>query len=196
MVLRLFVVNGETGDMVVEEKKPQGGRNTPDFTDVNTLAGQLGAQLSACDLKITTAESCTGGLIASAITEVAGSSGWFERSVVTYSNTAKQELLGVDASIFIDHGAVSEACVKAMAEGALAASGADVAISVSGIAGPDGSTPDKPVGTVWIGWALARAGHVDAESFHFKGDRAAVRQQAVSEALRGTISRLSSASNV
>ena len=167
-----------------------------DLADVRMLAEELGKQLSAQGMMVTTAESCTGGLIASAITEIAGSSGWFGCSLVTYSNAAKQALLDVDARILIDDGAVSKECVKAMAVGALTATGADVSIAVSGIAGPDGATPGKPIGTVWIGWAFARAGQVEAEIFHFPGDRSLVRQRAVTEALRGTILRLSGASNV
>ena len=154
------------------------------------LAEELGQRLLSGKLQIATAESCTGGLIAGAITEVSGSSAWFERSVVTYSNAAKQEMLGVDEVIFSAHGAVSEACVKAMARGVLANAGAHVAISVSGIAGPDGGTPEKPVGTVWIGWAWAGETLIEAECFIFQGNRCQVRQQAVCQALRGTISGL------
>ncbi|MDB3935750.1 CinA family protein [Granulosicoccus sp.] len=154
------------------------------------LAKELGRRLLSGKLLISTAESCTGGLIAGAITEVPGSSAWFERSVVTYSNAAKQQMLGVDEAILSAHGAVSEACVKAMAHGALANADAQVAISVSGIAGPDGGTPEKPVGTVWIGRAWAGETAIDAECFIFQGNRWQVRQQAVCEALRGTISGL------
>jgi len=154
---------------------------------------------------MTTAESCTGGLIAGAITDIAGSSGWFSHGVVTYSNEAKQELLGVSDRVFEHHGAVSEACVRAMAVGALQLTGADVAVSVSGIAGPGGATPDKPVGTVWIAWAIKRYAApdtgepqatsnpepiVDAEVYTFSGDRRFVRRQAVFQGLRGTISRI------
>ena len=154
------------------------------------LAEELGQRLLSGKLLITTAESCTGGLIAGAITEVPGSSAWFERSVVTYSNAAKQDMLGVDEAILKAHGAVSEACVTAMASGALANAGAQVAISVSGIAGPDGGTREKPLGTVWIAWAWADETSVDAECFIFQGNRDQVRQQAVYQALRGTISGL------
>ncbi|MFK7860537.1 MAG: CinA family protein [Granulosicoccus sp.] len=174
---------------------------------IAALSAELGGQLERSHRFITTAESCTGGLVAGALTEVAGSSGWFERGVVTYSNAAKQELLGVSASIFEQHGAVSEACVSAMAAGALDRAGADVALSVSGIAGPGGATKDKPVGTVWIGWAIrcletAKSGtaattpegvvKITTEVFTFSGDRRFVRRQAVFEALRGTISRIHS----
>ena len=176
-----------------------------DSTNISilSLAEELGTCLDSAGLCITTAESCTGGLIAGAITEVAGSSGWFRHGVVTYSNEAKQTLLGVAASVFEQHGAVSEACVRRMAEGALQRSGADVAVSVSGIAGPGGATADKPVGTVWIGWAVRSRDTVDTDKSHerpnqdvkvdareflFSGDRRLVRRLAVIEALRGTIS--------
>lgn len=155
------------------------------------LAAELGSLLLSGGWLVTTAESCTGGLIASAITEVAGSSAWFERAVVTYSNAAKQSMLGVDEAILHEHGAVSEACVKAMARGALERTDAHVAIAVSGIAGPDGATPGKPVGTVWIGWVLATKNTVEAERFVFRGNRRDVREQAVCQALRGTILRIS-----
>lgn len=163
---------------------------------IEVLSLQLGERLHGAQLHITTAESCTGGLVAGAITEIAGSSEWFERGFVTYSNEAKQALLHVDAGIFDRQGAVSEACVTAMAVGALKSSGADVAISVSGIAGPGGATVGKPVGTVWIGWAFRGSKSqidVDAEVFTFAGDRRQVRYQAVSQALRGTISRIDNA---
>ena len=154
--------------------------------------GELANLLLERGLVISTAESCTGGLIAAAITDRAGSSEWFDRGFVTYSNEAKGELLGVSPHVFEEHGAVSEACVRAMAEGALQRAGADVALSVSGIAGPGGATPGKPVGTVWIGWAVHRSGtqRVDAQLFQFAGDRRSVRELAVLEALRGTISRI------
>jgi len=157
------------------------------------LLGELAERLRAGALVITTAESCTGGLVAAAITDMAGSSEWFERGFVTYSNDAKQELLGVPEAVFQEHGAVSEACVLAMADGALKSAGADVAVSVSGIAGPGGATPGKPVGTVWIGWKVRGTASGVASIFQFKGDRRSVREQAVLEALRGTISRIQDA---
>ncbi len=178
-----------------------------DWKAICDLAGQVGSRLSANGWTITTAESCTGGLIAGAITEIAGSSEWFNSGVVTYSNHAKHTLLGVSLDVFKQHGAVSEACVRAMATGALQRSDADMAITVSGIAGPGGATPGKPVGTVWIGWSMrstiapvvdtasADSTHreaacaVDARVFHFAGDRSSVREQAVYQALRGIISR-------
>lgn len=130
---------------------------------------------------LATAESCTGGLIAAACTELAGSSTWFERGFVTYSNAAKCDLLGVDATLIERHGAVSEPVVHAMAAGALAHSKAQVSLAVTGVAGPGGGSADKPVGTVWFGFALP--GGVTTEMRHFAGDRAAVRQATVQHAL-------------
>jgi len=131
---------------------------------------------------LATAESCTGGLIAAACTERAGSSHWFERGFVTYSNASKTELLGVDAALIQAHGAVSQPVACAMAQGALERSMAEVSVAVTGIAGPGGAVPGKPVGTVWIGWA--RRGQLPAaERRPFSGDRASVRQAAVVAAL-------------
>jgi nicotinamide-nucleotide amidase len=143
----------------------------------------LAAALRSRGLKIATAESCTGGLIAAACTAVAGSSDWFERGFVTYSNEAKAELLGVPAALIQAHGAVSAEVARAMAEGALSRSHAGLVVAVTGIAGPGGATPGKPVGTVWL--ALARAGQpVQAELLTLAGDRAAVREQTVHRALQ------------
>ena len=133
------------------------------------------------DLMLATAESCTGGLIAAACTDLAGSSAWFERGFVTYSNAAKTELLGVSAELIAQHGAVSEPVVRAMAAGAVAHSHAQVAVAVTGVAGPTGGSPDKPVGTVWLGWNVG--GHITTECCHFVGDRAAVRAATVQRAL-------------
>lgn len=152
------------------------------------LVAELAALLLQENAFITTAESCTGGLIAGALTDMPGSSAWFEQSVVTYSNAAKQSLLGVPAELLSEHGAVSEACVEAMARGACERSGARVAVAASGIAGPDGATPGKPVGTVWLGWSVD--GNVSAELLYLLGNRRAVREQAVLHALRGTIARI------
>lgn len=139
---------------------------------------------------IATAESCTGGMIAAAMTDVAGASRWFERSFVTYTNTAKHEMLGVAEKIFEEHGAVSAECVSAMLAGALKHSHADLAVAVSGIAGPGGAEPGKPVGTVFIGWRRAgEAAHV--ERLSFDGDRRSVREATVSAALDGIIKMLS-----
>jgi len=131
---------------------------------------------------LATAESCTGGLIAGACTELAGSSAWFERGFVTYSNAAKTELLGVDAALIEAHGAVSEPVARAMAEGAIARSAARAAVAVTGVAGPTGGSPEKPVGTVWFGWSVD--GQVRTERRRFGGDRAAVRAATVHYALQ------------
>lgn len=130
---------------------------------------------------LATAESCTGGLIAGACTDLAGSSAWFERGFVTYSNAAKTEQLGVDAALIATHGAVSEPVVRAMAQGALQYSHAQVAVAVTGVAGPSGGSADKPVGTVWFGWATPSG--LLSEVQHFAGDRAAVRAATVHHAL-------------
>ena len=135
--------------------------------------------------KLATAESCTGGMIAAACTDLAGSSNWFERGFVSYSNDAKTELLGVDAALIARHGAVSEAVVRAMAAGAISHSKAQVAVAVTGVAGPTGGTRAKPVGTVWFGFALPGSSHVLlSEVRRFDGDRAAVRSATVQHALR------------
>jgi len=134
------------------------------------------------------AESCTGGWIAKTLTDLAGSSAWFDRGFVTYSNAAKQDMLGVSALTLEQHGAVSEAVVREMAQGALSSSAASYSLAVSGIAGPGGGSVDKPVGTVWLAWADTT---VVAECFHFEGDREAVRAQAVEQALLGLLRRLS-----
>jgi nicotinamide-nucleotide amidase len=151
-------------------------------TDALALAGQLARQLLARQWMLATAESCTGGLIAGACTDLSGSSNWFERGFVTYSNAAKSELLGVAAALIAQHGAVSEAVARAMAEGALAHAQAQVAVAVTGVAGPTGGTPDKPVGLVWFGFALP--GRVLTEAMNFAGDRAAVRAATVRHALQ------------
>lgn len=137
---------------------------------------------------LATAESCTGGLIAGACTELAGSSAWFERGFVTYSNEAKSEQIGVDAALIATHGAVSEAVAHAMAAGALAHSRAQVALSVTGVAGPTGGSADKPVGTVWFGWAVG--GQVRTERRRFDGDRATVRAATVQHALQTLVQLL------
>ena len=143
----------------------------------------LAQALRGAGLKLATAESCTGGLIAAACTAVAGSSDWFERGFVTYSNEAKAEMLGVDAGLIVTHGAVSGEVAQAMADGALAHSRADLAVAVTGIAGPGGATPGKPVGTVWL--AVAQRGHGTlAELLRLGGDRASVREQTVAHALQ------------
>ena len=153
------------------------------------LATALGDALRRRGLALATAESCTGGLVAGAITDVAGSSGWFDRGFVTYSNDAKTGMLGVRAETLAAHGAVSEAVAAEMAAGALAHSPADLAVAVTGVAGPDGGTPAKPVGTVCFAWA--RRGHAVATATHrLPGDRAAVRAATVRVALQGLLDRL------
>ncbi|WP_051235648.1 CinA family protein [Marinimicrobium agarilyticum] len=157
---------------------------SPDAGRHRRLAEQLGEQLQSRGWRVATAESCTGGGIAAALTEVAGSSAWFEYGLVTYANRAKQQLLGVSEQSLEREGAVSEAVVREMAAGALRVSGAELAIAVSGIAGPAGGTPEKPVGTVWLGWALGGENpQVGAHCYRFEGDRASVREQSVVAAL-------------
>jgi len=145
------------------------------------LIKRLALRLQTRGWMMATAESCTGGMIAAACTDLAGSSLWFERGLVTYSNQAKTELLGVDAALIEQHGAVSEPVARAMAAGAIARSAAQVAVAVTGVAGPSGGSAAKPVGTVWFGWALP--GRLESQCMHFAGDRAAVRQATVLHAL-------------
>ncbi|WBL71358.1 nicotinamide-nucleotide amidase [Serratia liquefaciens] len=147
------------------------------------LSVAVGEKLKANGQWITSAESCTGGAIAKAITDIAGSSAYFDRGFVTYSNTAKHELLGVAEATLNAHGAVSEEVVREMAQGALHAARANLALSVSGIAGPDGGSVEKPVGTVWFGFAES-SGRVLAKKMQFSGDRDAVRLQATIFALQ------------
>ncbi len=152
------------------------------------LVETLAATLRARGLMLATAESCTGGLIAAACTELSGSSDWFERGFVTYSNAAKTELLGVPAALIDEHGAVSEPVARAMAAGALSHSRAQLSVAVTGVAGPTGGSAHKPVGTVWLAWATPLG--VTAERCQFPGDRAAVRQATVVQALTGLLERL------
>lgn len=154
--------------------------------DLEALARRVGDALRRRGGQVATAESCTGGWVAKEITGIAGSSDWFDRGFITYSDQAKQDLLGVREETLRRHGAVSEATVKEMAEGALDRSGALVALSISGIAGPGGGTPAKPVGLVCLGWAL-RDGASVTRSERFGGDRDAVRAQAVAAALQGVL---------
>ncbi len=156
---------------------------------MDVLAAQLGGLLKSHGLMLATAESCTGGGVAQAITDVAGSSAWFERGFVTYSNLSKQQMLGVSESTIAQHGAVSEAVVREMVAGALLRSSAQVALAVSGIAGPGGGTLDKPVGTVWFAWGLRHTAAI-AQRFLFPGNRAEVRAHAVHAALQGAIDLL------
>ena len=149
------------------------------------LAGELGRQLLALGARVTTAESCTGGGIAEAITRIPGSSAWFEAGYVTYSNAQKSKQLGVPEALFTSVGAVSREVVEAMVRGAQAHSGARFAVAVSGVAGPDGGSPDKPVGTVWLAWGDAE--RLFSVCRQFSGDRAEVRRQTVEAALEGLL---------
>lgn len=153
-----------------------------------TLADEVGRRLLSAGLVLTTAESCTGGGIAQAVTEVAGSSQWFDCGFVTYSNRAKMALLGVEKETLDEVGAVSPQVVAQMVRGAIGSSGAQVAVAVSGVAGPGGGSPDKPVGTVWFAWYFD--GGVETERHLFSGDRSAVRHATVVTALRGLLQRL------
>ncbi len=156
---------------------------------MDVLAAQVGGALKAHGLMLVTAESCTGGGVAQAITGIAGSSAWFDRGFITYSNLSKQQMLGVAEATLVAHGAVSEATARAMVAGALQHSAAQVALAVSGIAGPGGGTPDKPVGTVWFAWGI-KQGATFARLHQLSGDRAAVRAQAVRIALQGVLELL------
>jgi nicotinamide-nucleotide amidase len=152
------------------------------------IAHRVGEQLKDKGLLLATAESCTGGWVAQAVTSVAGSSEWFDRGFVTYSNDAKREMLGVRAETLERHGAVSEETAREMAAGALAASRAHVAVAITGVAGPTGGTPQKPVGMVCFAWAV-RGGAIDAATRRFEGDREAVRRQSVMFGLQGVLDR-------
>lgn len=150
------------------------------------LVQSLGNTLTQKQWRIATAESCTGGGVAAAITTIAGSSNWFEYGVVSYANIAKQTLLGVNPDTLDREGAVSEAVVSEMARGAIVLSGANIAVAISGIAGPGGATPGKPVGTVWFAW-LTADGDLKTDLQHIAGDRAAVQRGAVIHALKGAL---------
>ena len=165
----------------------------------HTLTEQLADVLLQHGWALATAESCTGGMIASRCTDLSGSSHWFERGFVTYSNEAKHEMLGVDSALIAEHGAVSEAVAQAMALGALRHSRAQVSIAVTGIAGPTGGSAEKPIGTVWFSWATpsdagptlgAETAWVKTEVMHFSGDRATVREAATQHALQTLLSLL------
>ncbi len=156
---------------------------------MDILAAKVGGLLKSHGLMLATAESCTGGGVAAAITEVAGSSVWFERGFVTYSNLSKQQMLGVEEATLTEFGAVSEAVVHEMVAGALRHSRAQLALSISGIAGPDGGTPDKPVGTVWFAWGIKNS-VTHTQRHHLAGNRSEVRALAVRIALQGVIDLL------
>jgi nicotinamide-nucleotide amidase len=156
---------------------------------LDTLSAAVGARLKAHGLLLATAESCTGGWVAQAVTSVSGSSEWFDRGFVTYSNEAKREMLGVHRETLDRHGAVSEETAREMAAGAIAASRARVALAITGVAGPTGGTPQKPVGMVCFAWVLPD-GRVDAVTSRLDGDREAIRRQSVIFALEGLLERL------
>ena len=158
----------------------------PDQAALEALAAEVGALLLANGQKLATAESCTGGWVAQCLTAIVGSSDWFERGFVTYSNDAKQEMLGVARETLDRHGAVSVATAQAMAQGALQRSRADWSVAITGIAGPGGGSPDKPVGMVCFGWA-GPDGFITTEACNLAGSRAEVRAQSVAYALRGVL---------
>ncbi len=158
--------------------------SNPSDTELNALATALGERLRQASLQLVTAESCSGGWIAKCMTDIAGSSAFFDCGVVVYSYEAKQRLLGVHAQTLEQYGAVSRETVLEMVAGALVNSGAGIAVAVTGIAGPGGGSTDKPVGSVWIGWKR-RGGYARAELFQFDGDRDAIRRQTVAAALQG-----------
>ncbi len=160
----------------------------PDDKALDERVGALADRLLAAGRRLATAESCTGGWIAKCCTDRAGSSDWFERGFVTYSDAAKHEQLSVDAQVLQFAGAVSEAVARQMAAGARSHSAADVTLAVTGIAGPGGGSEDKPVGTVWFAWSVGDA--VESECHRFVGDRDAVRRQTVALALDGLLARL------
>lgn len=157
-----------------------------DDATLTVLARRVAAALDGPSWALATAESCTGGWIAKVLTDIPGSSAWFHGGFVTYSNTAKTDMLGVPEALLAEAGAVSREVVEAMAAGAQRRSGAELAVAVSGVAGPGGGTPDKPVGTVWFAWA-GPDGALRNEVHHFPGDREAVRRQTVAAALAGVL---------
>ena len=156
---------------------------------LETLAAEVGAALKAREMTLASAESCTGGWVGAVITSVSGSSQWYDRGFITYTDQSKQDMLGVDEATLGNYGAVSEETVREMAQGALQQSWADVAVAISGIAGPTGGTAEKPVGLVWFAWA-AKNGAKFSEKQLFSGDRREVRRQAVETALKGVLALL------
>lgn len=176
------------GEPFYSEHFPRRGFYLSMTDDITDLANLAGAALHAAGATVATAESCTGGGIAEALTRIAGSSVWFERGWVTYSNKAKCMELGVPTELIRAEGAVSEDVVHAMAEGARKRAGTDWAVAVSGVAGPDGGSPEKPVGTVWLAWAGPDG--VQTECHHFAGDRTAVRHQTVLRALQSLLEQM------
>ena len=164
----------------------------PEDPAIAELASTLVAELNRKRKAVATAESCTGGWIAKSLTDVPGSSGCFGYGIVSYSNGAKESMLGVKNRTLAGHGAVSEPVVREMAEGALRLSGADIAVAVSGVAGPDGGSDDKPVGTVWFAWSVRGPGGIttDTDRRRFEGNRESVRMQTVIHGLKGVRGRL------
>ena len=176
-----------TGPNIMEKQMTD--HSLPGDAELSGLVLELAQSLTTKGWSLATAESCTGGWIAKCCTDLAGSSAWFERGFVSYSNRAKHDLLGVAQDVLESEGAVSEAVAQQMAEGARRRAGVSAALSVTGIAGPDGGTADKPVGTVWFAWSLpGQAVHSDLQCF--KGDRDAVRRQTVAHALSGLLALL------
>jgi nicotinamide-nucleotide amidase len=163
-----------------------------DHESIQKLAAAVVGELAAASKAVSTAESCTGGWVAKAITDIPGASAVFHYGIVSYSNGAKEQILGVRNDTLDIHGSVSEPAVTEMASGALNLSGADIAVAVSGVAGPDGGTQEKPVGTVWFAWATRDAGKVRIETNceHFDGDRELIRELTVVHALQGVLDRL------
>jgi len=159
---------------------------------IETLAQRIGPALASRGWTLATVESCTGGWVSQAVTAIAGSSGWFDRGFVTYSNEAKQELVGVALATLTAHGAVSEETAREMALGGLARSRAKIAVSITGVAGPSGGTAAKPVGMVCFAWAV-QGGAVIATTCHFEGDRDSVRRRSVERALQGVLDAASGA---
>ena len=161
---------------------------SPDQKSLEALAAEVGALLLTNGQKLTTAESCTGGWVAQCLTAIPGSSDWFERGFVTYSNEAKHEMLGVDLETLSSHGAVSEPTAAAMAVGALQHSHADWALTITGVAGPSGGSPEKPVGTVCFAWSNSE-GRLETQTRLFEGGREEVRAKSVAHALKGLLER-------
>ena len=166
----------------------------PEDPAINDLATTLVGELNQKNRAMATAESCTGGWIAKALTDVPGSSGCFGYGIVSYSNGAKESILGVKNRTLVEHGAVSEPVVREMAEGTLRLSGADISVAVSGVAGPDGGSDDKPVGTVWFAWSMRgpRGITTDTDLQRFEGNRESIRMQTVIHGLKGVRGRLPS----
>jgi nicotinamide-nucleotide amidase len=164
----------------------------PEDPAINELATTLVGELNRRKKAVATAESCTGGWIAKALTDVPGSSGCFGYGIVSYSNGAKESILGVKNQTLAEHGAVSEPVVREMAEGTLQLSGADISVAVSGVAGPDGGSAEKPVGTVWFAWSIRGRGGIttDTQLRRFEGNRESIRMQTVIHGLRGVQGRL------